>query len=87
MEKLDKEEFESKVCGFYRYYGYYFEFVEWQKSKDPDWKPTWSTSDVEFANELMFCIENFTNLKKKLQDLGDKKKVLDLLYKYYKDTK
>ena len=82
-----KSEFESKVCGFYIYYGYYFKFVEWQKSKDPNWEPNWSQGEVELANELMFCIENFENLKNRIQELGDKRKVFKQLEKYYRDIR
>ena len=80
-----KETSESKEMGKYIYYGYYLDFVEWQKEKDPNWKPDWTQSQVEFANELMFCIENFSKLKKGMTEIGSKQKVLELIYKYYKE--
>ena len=39
------------------------------------------------ANELMFCIENFENLKNRIQELGDKRKVFKQLEKYYRDIR
>ena len=65
----------------------YFEFVKWQQERDPNWKPTWTGNQVEFVNELMFWIENISKLKKGMTELGDKRKILNLLYKYYKDGK
>jgi len=69
------------------YHPYYLEFVKWQQKKDPNWKPTWTGNQVEFVNELMFWIENISKLKKGMTELGDKRKILNLLYKYYKDGK
>lgn len=63
----------------------YLEFVKWQQEKDPNWKPTWTVSQVEFANELIFFIENIRGLKKGMTELGDKRKVLNLIYRFYKD--
>lgn len=85
MEKK-KEPSESKEMGQYIYYGYYLDFIKWQQEKDPNWKPDWSQGQVEFANELMFCIENFSRLKKGMTEIGDKQSVLKLIYKYYKET-
>ncbi len=65
----------------------YLEFVKWQQEKDPNWKPTWTGNEVKFANELIFFIENISELKRGMTELGDKRKVLKLIYRYYKDTK
>jgi hypothetical protein len=83
----EPEEFENKVYGGYLYYEYYLNFVKWMKEKDPNWKPSWTLDQVQFANELMFWIENISKLKKGMTELGDKRKVLKMIYKYYKDNK
>lgn len=35
----------------------YLEFVKWLQEKDPNWKPVWTGSEVEFANELIFLLK------------------------------
>jgi len=82
---MKKEESESKIYGEYLYHGYYLDFVKWIQEKDPKWIPSWTQSEVEFANELMFWIENITKLKKGMTELGNKNKIWEMLYKYYKE--
>jgi len=78
---------ESKLMGGTLYHGTYLDFVKWQQEKDPNWKPFWTGSQVEFANELIFFIENIHGLKEGMIELGDKRKVLLEIYKYYKNVK
>jgi hypothetical protein len=87
MAKESKIKEENKVFGEYLYYGYYLDFVKWMQNEDPNWKPDWTQGEVEFCNELMFWIENIGKLKKGMTEIGDKNKVLKMLYKYYKETK
>jgi len=66
------------------YNGSYLDFIKWQQEKDSNWK-LWTGSQVEFANELMFFIENISKLENGLIEIGDKRKVLLDICRYYKD--
>jgi hypothetical protein len=70
-----------------KYNDYYLDFVKWQQEKNSEWKPVWTQGQVEFANELMFWIENISELKKGMTEIGDKKKIIDLICQYYKENK